>query len=81
MKLLIDILGWAAMVLVLGSYFLSLNKKITTDSVSYLMCNFLGGLFFVINTSFYGAYPSAWLNLFWMSFAATKIVYLYNKNL
>jgi hypothetical protein len=76
MKLLIDILGWIAMILVLGSYFLSLNKKITTDSFSYLICNFLGGLFFVINTGFYGAYPSAWLNLFWMSFTIPKIVYL-----
>ena len=76
MRLLIDILGWIAMILVLGSYFLSLNKKITTDSFSYLVCNFLGGLFFVINTSFYGAYPSALLNVFWMSFTIPKIVYL-----
>jgi hypothetical protein len=68
------------MILVLGSYFLSLNKKITTDSFSYLISNFLGGLFFVINTGFYGAYPSALLNVFWMGVTIPKIALLVIKN-
>ena len=76
MQLLIDVLGWIGMILVLGSYYLSFNKKITTDSLSYLICNFLGGLFLVIYTGFYGAYSSTWLNLFWMGVTIPKIIYL-----
>ena len=69
MKILIDILGWIATFLILISYYLNTKNRLKADSVPSLLCNSIGGLFFVINTSYYGVYSSTILNVFWMGIA------------
>lgn len=65
----IEILGWIASILIVGSYALNLWGKIETNSKAYMWANIVGGLFFVINTYFHHAYPSMVVNIIWVIIA------------
>jgi hypothetical protein len=74
MNILIEILGWMASVLIVGSYALNITGKLHTDSKWYVWANILGGLFFVINTYFHQAYPSMMVNVIWVIIAIVMII-------
>lgn len=69
MKLLIDFLGWAGAFLLLGAYACVSFKKLRADSVSYQLANGLGSCFLVVNTIYYHAFPSAFVNVIWIGIA------------
>lgn len=69
MKLTVDILGWIASVLIVGSYLLNIKGKWTAQMKPYIWCNLIGGIFFVANTFYYGAYPSGAVNVIWVIIA------------
>jgi hypothetical protein len=74
MNIFIEILGWMASVLIVGSYALNITGKLHTDSKVYVWANIFGGLFFVINTYFHQAYPSMVVNIVWVIIAIVMIV-------
>lgn len=81
MKLLIDILGWIGSLSVLLAYALSHYNKITNKSFLYFFLNAIGSFFLIINTYYYFAYPSTFLNLIWMLIAIHGVyIYLKSKN-
>ncbi len=65
MNLFIEAIGWFAAVIIVGAYALNISGKWKTDSLPYILCNLIGGLFFVINTFAHGAYPSMVVNIIW----------------
>lgn len=65
MNILIDIIGWAGMVLLLGAYTLLTLKKLRADGWVYQLMNLLGGLCLAANSYYYGAIPVAVLNAAW----------------
>ena len=73
-ELLIEILGWIASVLIVGSYAFNISGKLSTDSKWYVWANIIGGLFFVINTYFHQAYPSMVVNIIWVFIAIIMIL-------
>jgi hypothetical protein len=69
-KVLIEVAGWIAAVLILAAYGLLSAGKLTGKSVAYQVMNIVGAIGFVINTGYNGAYPSAVLNVIWVGIGA-----------
>lgn len=76
MVIVIDILGWIASVLIVGAYFLNIRGKWSAQSKWYILCNLVGGAFFIINTAYHGAYPSALVNVVWVIIAVFSLLKL-----
>ena len=74
MKLLVEIAGWIAAVLILTAYGLLSAGKLTGKSVAYQVMNIVGAIGFVINTGYNGAYPSAVLNVIWVGIGAWALM-------
>ncbi len=66
---LIDILGWIGAIALLVAYALISAKRVEGDSPGYQLLNLVGSLLLILNTLYYGAYPSSFLNLFWIAVA------------
>ena len=73
MNILIEILGWIASVLIVGSYALNITGKLSASSKTYVLANIIGGVFFVVNTYFHQAYPSMFVNVIWVIIAIYMI--------
>jgi hypothetical protein len=73
MNVTIEILGWIASVLIVGSYALNITGRLKANSKWYVWANIIGGLFFVINTFFHQAYPSMFVNIVWVIIAFVMI--------
>ena len=68
-KILIDLTGWAGALLLLGAYGAVSFHKLRPASLLYQSLNALGSVFLVINTLYYRAYPSAFVNVIWIGIA------------
>ena len=66
MELLIEICGWAGMILLLLSYFLLSMKKMESDTTMYQGMNILGAFLLACNTLYHSAIPSTLLNAVWI---------------
>jgi len=73
MNLTIEIMGWVASVLIVGSYALNITGRLKANSNWYVWANIIGGLFFVINTYFHQAFPSMVVNIIWVIIAFVMI--------
>jgi hypothetical protein len=71
--LLINIIGWLGSASVILAYVLVSTNRLKGDSVAYQVLNLFGGAFLVINTIFWGAYPSTFVNLVWIGIAIFAI--------
>jgi hypothetical protein len=80
-KLLVDALGWAGAILVLVAYAAVSFRKIRPDAVLNQVANAIGGLLLVINTVYYHAYPSAFVNLVWIGIAMAARLHLKSEGL
>lgn len=79
MKLLIDIIGWIGSIEVIAAYGLNSYQKIKPDSVLFQLLNLTGALFLIVNTIYYRAYPSAFINVVWVIIAVLSLVRLFLK--
>ncbi len=66
---LIDILGWMGAIALLVAYALISARRVEGDSTAYQLLNLVGSILLILNTFYYGAYPSSFLNLFWIAVA------------
>jgi hypothetical protein len=73
MGILIEVLGWIASVLIVGSYALNITGKLPASSKIYVLANIIGGIFFVVNTYYHKAYPSMFVNVVWVIIAIYMI--------
>ncbi|MGE0771681.1 MAG: hypothetical protein AB7K37_08215 [Cyclobacteriaceae bacterium] len=80
MKLLVDIIGWVGSVEVILAYGLNSYQRIKSDSLLFQILNLTGGLFLIINTVYYGAFPSTFINVIWVIIAVPAIIKIINKN-
>ena len=65
LTVLIEIIGWAAALLILAAYALLSAGKLTAQDRSYQWMNVLGAAGFIVNSGWNGAIPSAALNVVW----------------
>lgn len=69
MRILIELTGWTAAVLMLTAYVLLNMGRVTSRSRTYQWLNVLSGAGFIVNSGWNGAYPSAAINVVWMAIA------------
>ncbi|MEM7107767.1 MAG: hypothetical protein AAF519_06050 [Bacteroidota bacterium] len=76
---MIDIIGWIGSIEVIVAYALISYHKTTANSLFYQLLNFSGGAFLIINTIYYGAYPSTAINGVWLIIAFIAIIKIYKS--
>jgi hypothetical protein len=64
---------------VIAAYGLNSYQKIKSDSLPFQLLNFTGGIFLIINTLYYSAYPSTFINIVWVIIAAIAIIQFFRK--
>ncbi len=74
MKLLIDIIGWAGSFMVVAAYGLNSYQKIKSDSLTFLLLNFIGGLFLILYTYYTKAFANTFLNVVWVIIAIPSLI-------
>ncbi len=66
---LVDVLGWLGAACVLTAYGLVSAGRVHGRSPSYQIPNAIGSVLLTINTYFYHAYPSSFVNVLWLGIA------------
>jgi hypothetical protein len=74
MKNAIEIIGWIGAVLIVGAYYFNINGKLKSSSLTYIVSNLVGGIFFIVNTFVHQAYPSMIVNIIWVIIAIAAIL-------
>ena len=69
----INLIGWVGSAAVILAYILVSADRLKGDSVAYQMLNLFGGVFLIVNTIYWGAYPSTFVNLVWVGIAILAI--------
>jgi len=64
--IIIDGLGWIGSIMLIAAYFMNSMGKISAQSFWYQVLNVIGSILLVINTIYYGAYPSSAVNFIWV---------------
>ena len=83
MEVLLNVLGWIGALLLLLAYALVSFKKLQADSQTYQWLNITASVLLLINTIYYGAYPSSFVNATWTVIAFFAILTIkrnYGKN-
>ncbi len=70
---LVDIVGWIGAIALLVAYAMVSARRVEGDSTSYQSLNLVGSVLLIVNTVYYRAYPSAFLNLVWGAIAVYAI--------
>jgi len=65
-KILADSLGWIGSILLIVGYWFNSKGKFNAQSLNYQLLNLIGSIFLIINTVYYGAYPSSAVNVIWV---------------
>ncbi|HEX8287482.1 MAG TPA: hypothetical protein VF556_05800 [Pyrinomonadaceae bacterium] len=78
-SLLLNILGWIGAFLLLLAYALVSFKKLEADSQTYQWLNITASVLLLINTIYYGAYPSSFVNAVWTVIAFFAILTIRKK--
>ena len=73
MRILIEIIGWAAAVMMLSAYVLLTTGRFSSTSPMYQWLNVLSGAGFIVNSGWNGAYPSAFINVMWMGIGLMEL--------
>lgn len=79
-RLIIDIVGWVGAAALIIAYALVSTKRLSGHPWPFQLLNRFGGLLLIINTLFYKACPSSFLNLVWTGMAIATIIRLREKN-
>jgi hypothetical protein len=67
LKILIEIVGWAAAAMMVSAYVLLTTGRLSSVCPTYQWLNVLAGAGFIVNSGWNGAYPSAFLNVVWIA--------------
>jgi len=70
MTVTVNVLGWIGVVALLVAYWLVSTQKAMGDSTRYQGINLLGAILVLVNSSYYGAYPSVGVNAAWIAIGA-----------
>lgn len=79
MKLFVDVIGWIGSVEVILAYALISSDKVDSKSTVYQVLNLTGAIFLIINTIYYGAYPSTAINIVWVVIAVVALWQIFFK--
>ncbi|OYY90463.1 MAG: hypothetical protein B7Y45_07555 [Sphingomonas sp. 28-66-16] len=74
---LIEIIGWAAALLILASYLLVSTGRLSGTSARFQWMNVAGAAGFIVNSGWHGALPSAVLNIAWLAIGLVTLLRLW----
>ena len=69
MQIWIDLIGWLGSVALITAFVLNSAGRITAQTLLYQGLNVFGGIALIVNTYYYGAYPSTVVNVVWLFIA------------
>lgn len=72
----LDVVGWIGVAALLLAYALVSLRRLEGDSVSFQLLNLVGSALLMVNSFYYGAYPSVAINVAWVGigvFALSRI--------
>ncbi|MBA3838402.1 MAG: hypothetical protein C0499_12190 [Zymomonas sp.] len=75
----IEVVGWAAALLILASYLLVSAGRLSGQSPVFQWMNVMGAAGFILNSGWHGALPSAVLNIAWMAIGLVTLARLARK--
>ncbi|MCW0199940.1 hypothetical protein [Sphingopyxis sp.] len=67
LKIAVEVIGWAAAILILAAYALLSFGKLEARGRVYQGMNVLGAAGFIVNSGYHGALPNAALNVVWVA--------------
>ena len=73
-NILVDIVGWLGVATLLIAYVLVSTKRMEGDSVMYQVLNLVGAALLIVNSFYYGAFPSVGVNVLWVGIAIYTLV-------
>ena len=73
--IMIDVGGWIGVALLLIAYALVSTRRLAGDSTIYQLLNVAGSILLIINSFFYGAYPSVGINIAWIAIALYALLW------
>ena len=73
-NVLIDIAGWMGVAALLVAYALVSTRRLAGDSMTYQLLNTAGSVLLIINSFYYGAYPSVSVNIAWIGIAIYALI-------
>lgn len=74
LELWIDIMGWVGSIEVIIAYFMISTHRIDANNIYYQLLNGTGAILLIVNTVYYGAFPSTFINIVWLVIAAHAII-------
>lgn len=69
MRLIVDLIGWTGAAALLLAYGMVSFKRLPADSGHYQLLNAFGSCCLIVNTAYYRAYPSTFVNIIWILIA------------
>lgn len=73
-NLIVDVMGWIGAMAILVAYALVSAKKVQGDSTLYQWLNLGGSVMLIVNSFFYGAFPSVAVNVVWIGIATLALI-------
>jgi hypothetical protein len=64
--IVVNVVGWLGMALLISAYALVTAGRLHGPGLGFQLMNLFGGAFLMVNSAYYGAWPSAALNLVWV---------------
>ena len=63
---IVNVVGWIGMALLISAYGLVTAGRLPGPGLTFQLMNLVGGGSLMVNSAYYGAWPSAALNLVWV---------------
>ena len=74
MTVLVNVLGWAGAASLLLAYGLASTGRLPAEGARFQVMNLAGALALTVNSGYYGAWPSAALNVVWIGIGIGALV-------
>ena len=72
--ILVNVLGWLGAASLLGAYGLVTAGRIVGTGTVFQLLNLAGGGLLMVNSAYYGAWPSVFLNFVWVVIGVVGLV-------
>lgn len=79
-RIIIDGIGWIGAAALLAAYGLVSAKRLDGDSAVFQLLNLVGAVCLIINTAYYGAFPSTFVNVVWVGIAVATMLHVRKKS-
>lgn len=70
----VNVLGWAGAACLLLAYGLASTGRVSAEGARFQLMNLGGALALTVNSGYYGAWPSAALNVVWIAIGVGALI-------